>query len=338
VVNKDYEIFELGDWPLVSGETLQRAQLAYKTHGTLNAAKDNAIVFPTAYGGTHRDEEYMIGEGKALDPTKYFIIQINMFGNGLSSSPSTTRAPQDKGHFPNVTIYDNVRAQHKLVTEGLRIERLALVCGFSMGAIQTFQWAAAYPEMVARMAPWCGTATTTVHNWVFLEGMTAAIRADAAWNHGDYEEQPVVGLRTIGRSWAGWGLSPTFYNQQLYLEQGYTSVEDYIVRAWEDSFASQDANNLLATAYTWQSANVGMTPGCDGNKAKALGRITAKACVIAGQTDMYFPPEDIELDASHIKGAEFLIIPSILGHQAGAGVNPDDISFVDRAIASLLSR
>jgi homoserine O-acetyltransferase len=338
VLNKDYEIFELGDWPLVNGETLQRAQLAYTTHGTLNATKDNAIVFPTAYGGTHRDEEYMIGEGKALDPTKYFIVQINLFGNGLSSSPSNTQTPQDKGRFPKVTIYDNVRAQHKLVTEGLGIERLALVCGFSMGAIQTFQWAAAYPEMVVRMAPWCGTATTTVHNRVFLEGMTAAIRADAAWNHGDYEEQPTVGLKTIGRAWAGWGLSPAFYNQQLYLEQGYPSIEDYIVRDWEDSFASQDANDLLALAYTWQSANVGMTPGCDGNKAKALGRITAKACVIAGQTDMYFPPEDIKLDASHIKDAEFLVIPSILGHQAGAGANPADVSVVDRAITNLLSR
>lgn len=124
----------------------------------------------------------------------------------------------------------------------------------------------------------------------------------------------------------------------LCLEQGYPSVEDYIVRDWEDSFASQDANDLLAMAYTWQSANVGMTPGCDGNKAKALGRITAKACVIAGQTDMYFPPEDNKLDASHIKDAEFLVIPSILGHQAGAGANPADVLVVDRAIANLLSR
>lgn len=336
-MTKDYEVYELGDWTLMSGEILQHAFLAYKTHGTLNQTKDNAIIVPTAYGGTHRDEEYLIGEGKALDPTKYFIVQINMFGNGLSSSPSNTPAPQNKGRFPNVTIYDNVRAQHKLVTEGLHIERLELVCGFSMGAIQTFQWAVAYPEMVSRIAPWCGTAKTTVHNWVFLAGMVAAIQADATWNHGDYEKQPKVGLRTIGRSWASWGVSPAFYNQQLYLQQGYASVEDYIVRGWEESFSSHDANNLLAMAYTWQSADVGLTPGCDGDYAKALARITAKACVIAGQTDMYFPPQDIELDASHIKDAEFLVIPSIFGHQAGGGGNPDDVAFVNQAITNLLN-
>jgi homoserine O-acetyltransferase len=331
---RDYEIFELGNWQLENGDTLHHARLAYKTHGTLNEAKDNAIVFPTAYGGTHRGGEYMIGEGKALDPTKYFIVQINMFGNGLSSSPSNAPAPQNKGFFPHITIYDNVRAQHKLVTEKLGISKLALVCGFSMGAIQTFQWAAAYPEMVLRMAPWCGTAKTTVHNWVFLEGMTAAVQADAAWNHGDYEEQPEVGLRTMGRNWAGWGLSPAFYNHQLYQEQGYTSAEDYVVRAWEDSFLGQDANDLIAMAATWKSADVGMTPGCDVNKEQALSRITAKACVIASQTDMYFPPEDIERDALHIKDAEFLVMPSMLGHQAGAG----DVPFIDNAIRRLLSR
>ena len=70
----DYEIFELGNLVLQSGLTLRHAQLAYKTYGTLNSRKDNAIVYPTFYGGQHAQNEPMIGPGRALDPSRYFII------------------------------------------------------------------------------------------------------------------------------------------------------------------------------------------------------------------------------------------------------------------------
>jgi homoserine acetyltransferase len=73
---------------LQSGLTYRGARLAYKTHGTLNAAKSNVIVYPTSYGAQHPDLEWLIAPGKPLDPSKYFIIIVNKFGNGLSSSPS----------------------------------------------------------------------------------------------------------------------------------------------------------------------------------------------------------------------------------------------------------
>ena len=86
----DYEIYDLGDVKLQRGATLRGCKLAYKTFGTLSAAKDNVIVYPTWYSGQHYDNEWLIGEGRALDPSKYFIIIPNMRGNGLSSSPSNT--------------------------------------------------------------------------------------------------------------------------------------------------------------------------------------------------------------------------------------------------------
>src|ERR1700680_4723062 len=86
----DYQIFEAGDVVLQSGLTYRNARLAYKTHGTLDAAKSNVIVYPTSYGAQHPDLEWLIAPGRALDPTRYFIVIINKFGNGLSSSPSTT--------------------------------------------------------------------------------------------------------------------------------------------------------------------------------------------------------------------------------------------------------
>ncbi|MDQ4127952.1 MAG: hypothetical protein M3151_08420, partial [Actinomycetota bacterium] len=90
-----HEIFELGDLILQRGATLRGARLAYKTYGTLNESKTNVVVYPTRFGGRHTDNEWLIGEGMALDPDKYFIIVPNMLGNGLSSSPSNTPPPYD---------------------------------------------------------------------------------------------------------------------------------------------------------------------------------------------------------------------------------------------------
>src|SRR3954451_20319384 len=112
----DYDVFDLGDVRLRHGTTLPDAKLAYKTYGELDADRGNVIVYPTWYSGQHYDNEWLIGEGMALDPSRYFIVIPNMFGNGLSSSPSNTPPPHDRARFPHVTMYDNVEAQHRLIT------------------------------------------------------------------------------------------------------------------------------------------------------------------------------------------------------------------------------
>ena len=129
-------------------------KLAYATFGTLNAARDNAILVPTWYSGTNKIiEQVYIGKGRALDPDKYFIVVVNQIGSGLSTSPHNTPAPAGMGNFPHVRIGDDVRAQHKLVTEKFDLKSLALVVGGSMGAQQTYEWAVRYPDMVKRAAP-----------------------------------------------------------------------------------------------------------------------------------------------------------------------------------------
>ncbi len=333
----DYEIFEPGDCVLQSGATLPRVRLAYKTHGTLNADKSNAIVFPTHYGGRHQENEWLIGPGKALDPTAHFIIVPNMLGNGYSSSPSNTPPPYDRAAFPHVTIYDNVALQHRLVAEHFGITHLPLVLGFSMGAQQTYQWAVSYPGEVDRIIPICGSAKTSPHNWVFLEGVTAALRADAAWRDGWYDEQPVRGIRALARVWAGWGHSQAFYRELIHLKLGYASLEDFIVRAYEEDNLRFDANDLLAMAWTWQHADIGATPGFDGNFERALGSIKARALVMPCTTDLYFPPEDSAYEVQHIPGAELRPIRSIWGHTAGAGVDPADAAFIQQSVREWLA-
>jgi homoserine O-acetyltransferase len=332
------ENYELGDVVLQSGLTLRGASLAYKTFGELNANRDNVIVFPTFFGSNHTGNEPMIGEGMALDPSRYFVIVPDLFGNGMSSSPSNTPQPYDRARFPKVTYYDNITFQHRLVTEHFGVERIALVCGFSMGAQQTFHWGALHPDVVERIAPWCGSAKTSRHNFVFLEGVKAALTADDAWNNGWYDQQPTKGMQAAARVYAGWGPSQAFYREKVYLEMGFSSVEDYLITGWEGRFRETDANDFLAMINTWQNGDISNNPIYDGDFEATLGSIKAKAIVMPSQTDQYFPPEDNEIEVSHMPNAELRVIPSIWGHLAGGpGRNPADTQFIDDALKELLA-
>ena len=333
----DYDIFDLGDVPLQRGATLRNAKLAYKTYGKLNADKSNVIVYPTWYSGQHYDNEWLIGPGMALDPEKYFIIVPNMLGNGLSSSPSNTPEPYNLSRFPDITLYDNVTLQHRLVTEKIGIERIALVVGWSMGAQQTNQWGCLYPDMVKRIAPFCGSAKTAPHNIVFLEGVKAALQADAAWNGGWYTTPPGKGLRAVGRVYAGWGLSQPFYMQALWRELGFSSLEDFLVGYWEGFFLQKDANNLLAMLWSWQHGDISDNPVFKGDIKKALGAIQARAIVMPAERDLYFPVADNEWEVSHMPNAECRPIPGVWGHFAGGGSSPVDTRFIDDALKELLA-
>ncbi|PLC04686.1 hypothetical protein CY658_12715 [Variovorax sp. RO1] len=333
----DYEIFDLGDVALQRGTTLRGAKLAYKTYGKLNADKSNVIVYPTWYSGQHYDNEWLIGPGMALDPEKYFIIVPNMLGNGLSSSPSNTPEPYNLPRFPDITLYDNVTLQHRLVTEKFGIERIALVVGWSMGAQQTNQWGCLYPDMVKRIAPFCGSAKTAPHNIVFLEGVKAALTADVAWNGGWYSAPPSKGLRAVGRVYAGWGLSQPFYMQELWRELGFSSLEDFLVGYWEGFFLQKDANNLLAMLWSWQHGDISDNPVFKGDIKKALGAIQARAIVMPAERDLYFPVADNEWEVSHMPNAECRPIPGVWGHFAGGGSSPVDTRFIDNALKELLA-
>ncbi|HZS81618.1 MAG TPA: alpha/beta fold hydrolase [Stellaceae bacterium] len=334
----DYQIFEAGDVVLQSGLTYRGARLAYKTYGELAADKSNVIVYPTSYGAQHYDTEWLIGPDKILDPRKYFIIIPNKFGNGLSSSPSNTPAPFDRGRYPHFTVTDNVRIQQRLLREVFGITKVALVYGFSMGAQQAFHWGALFPEMVERIAPVCGSAKTSPHNFVFLEGVKAALTADPAWQDGWFATKPVRGLRAMGRVYAGWGLSQDFYREELWRKIGYSSLEDFLIANWEGSFGRRDANDLLAMLWTWQHADISANELYRGDLKKALGAIRARALVMPSETDLYFRVEDNRREVALMPNAELRPIPSIWGHRAGnPAQNPEDFAFLKAAVAELLA-
>jgi len=328
--------FAAGDVVLQCGITLTDARIVYDVYGQPDREGDNVILFPTRYGGSAADNRYLIGPGMALDPERWCIVVPNMLGNGVSSSPSNTAAPLDAVRFPLTTIHDNVVLQQRLLQEDLGVERLALVVGWSMGGQQAYEWASWFPDRVSRAAILCGAAKTAPHTYVFLEGMRAALTCDAAFAGGDYREPPVRGLRALGRAWAGWALSQTFYREHMYRDMGFATVEDFLVRYWEGLYLTRDANNLVSMIRTWQHADVSANERYRGDFAAAMGAIEADVLVMPGQTDLYFPPEDSEHEVSLLRRAHLMPIPSVWGHYAGGGRAPEDVAFIDDALRQIM--
>ena len=332
----DAQFLEVPNVMLQKGSFLPRARLAYKTLGTLNAAKDNAVLVPTWYTGTHTDlETFMIGEHRALDPRKYFIIMPNLLANGISSSPSDTPAPFERGRFPRITVQDNVTLQHILVREKLGVERLRLVTGWSMGACQTFQWAAQYPDMVRAACPIAGSARTADYNKVFLMSLRRALELDPVFNEGFYDRPPVAGLRAFATIYAGWGTSEPFFRKHIFGAFGQTSTAEHVAGFWEPFFLRCDANNLLSQLWTWEQGDISDNATYGGDLVKALGAITARTIVLPVDNDRYFPPADSEFEAKHIPNGELRVVQSEWGHMAP--MNPGDIPAIDAAIADLLA-
>jgi len=334
---KTYQEFRLGNVKLLSGKILNSAKLIYKTYGKLNKDKSNVVVLPTFYTGTHIRNEGFIGKNRALNPNKYFIISINMFGNGLSSSPSNASKTQKGSKFPKITLWDNIYCQYKLITEKLNIKKIALVTGWSMAGCQSYQWAAQYPKMVKAILPFCASSKTSIHNHVFLEGVKAALIADKKWNNGNYKKQPIAGLKAFGRVYAGWAFSQDFYRQKLYKKIGYNSVKN-LLDDWADDHAKNwDANDLLSKLQTWQLNDISEGPIYNKNYIKALKSIKAKTILMPCNQDLYFRTKDNEYEKKLIPNVSLRPFNSPYGHCAA---NPgNDKNFekkLDKNIAELL--
>lgn len=335
----DYELFSAGDIELQSNARLPDAHLAYRTFGSLNAEKSNVVLFPTWYSSQHPSNYWLIGEDKALDPARWFIVVVNMLANGLSSSPSNTPTPNDRTRFPTVTILDNVTLQRRLLRERFGIERLALVVGRSMGALQAYQWASYFPDEVDRIFALCGAARVSRHNYIFLAGLKAALTADSGWKDGEYDAPPEKGLKAFGRCYAGWIYSQDWYRQEIDRGQCDEGLELFLEKMWDGAFLQRDANNLLSQLHTWQHANIASNAIFSGDFDRALGAIQARAIVMPSLTDMYFTPKDSAYEVSRMRNAELRVIPSAWGHRAGGpNSDPVDIKFVQDGIRDLLKR
>ncbi|MBE9226332.1 alpha/beta fold hydrolase [Phormidium sp. LEGE 05292] len=337
-MNRSPGCFILENFSLQCQAVLPQAKLIYQTYGELASDRSNVILYPTSYGAQHTDIDWLIRPDGILDPTRWFIIIPNMFGNGLSTSPSNCQDCKlsEQGFW--FSHLDNVLAQEQLLRQVFQIERLALVYGWSMGAQQAYHWGVLFPDRTERIAAICGTARTTDHNRIFLESLRTALTADSTWTGTHFEEIPERGFRTFARIYASWAASQAFYREKIYYQHGYKSLEDYLLRFWEANYRKRDPHNLLAMIDTWLCCDISNNPTYQGDYQRALAAIQAKTLVMPATTDLYFTPEDCAAEAALIPHAQYRAIPSIWGHRAGNPYqNPDDAAFIRKAVWELLA-
>jgi homoserine O-acetyltransferase/O-succinyltransferase len=331
--------FVIANFKTEGGVTLPQARVVYGTYGHLNAQKDNVILLPSHYMADLHGYEWLIGPGKALDPSKLFLVATELFGNGRSSSPSNTPEPFHGPRFPVTTIRDNVEAVHRLLTEELKVTHLRAIVGFSMGAEQAFQWGVSYPDFADKLVATAGTAKCYPHGFIRLESEIAAITTDAAFKDGDYTAQPTKGLEAFATVWTAWLYSQEWWRKELWRSEFPAGTTfDQVLHEYRTNFIPDaDANNLILQMRTWQRHDIGKTAGFNGDVERALRAIKAPLLYMPSTTDLYFPLNDAQYEAKFIPHVSLEPIPSLWGHTAGAATSPEDGKFLNEKIGKFLS-
>lgn len=165
---QELQFAEMGDCHLENGGVIRECSIGYRTIGTLNPDRSNAVLFPTWFGGKSEAILGLLGPEGMIDTSEDYVIVVDAFGNGVSSSPSTSGL-QPGFEFPRVTIRDMVRHQHRLLREELGIEGLKAVAGISMGGMQAFEWAVSFPGFAEKTIPVVGAPRLASYDIVLWE-------------------------------------------------------------------------------------------------------------------------------------------------------------------------
>jgi homoserine O-acetyltransferase/O-succinyltransferase len=286
---------EIGDLKLVSGEALRECRVGYRTFGQINAEKSNIIVYPTwANGRTEQIESGMAW----LTDAGYFVIAVDALSNGVSSSPSNSRL-QPRMKFPKITVRDMVESQHELLTRVLYIDHVKAVMGVSMGAMQTFQWAVAFPEFMDKTAPIVGSPRLAPYDFVHWQTQIDAIKNDRLWNNGDYTENPArafeyeVGAMIL--------TTPEYYNAHTTREQAFAEIAKST-----DRYAGPDANNKIRQVEAMMALD-----------AADPSAVKAKMFIVVAKNDHTVTPGPA-LEFAKKLGVEPFILDNPCGHSVHA--------------------
>lgn len=326
------KVFTLPNFTTQSGRTLKDVKVGWESYGTLNADKSNAVLICHFFSGnSHAAGKYdpkdaaagywdaIIGPGKAIDKNKYFVLSSDTLVNLNTGDPKTTTTgpasiDPDTGKpyaldFPVVTIADFVNLQKALV-ESLGIKRLALVAGPSMGSLQTFEWAARYPEMVARAMPVIGAGEADAQLIAWLDVWAAPILVDANWNKGDYygKTPPTAGLAkaltavTLHANHADWA-NATFGRRAAKEGEDPAKslgskfqVQSILDNAGEARAKVSDANHFLYLVKANQLFAAGGTSLSD-----AATKIKAPVLLITQPKDLVFTADAVDRTAETLK-------------------------------------
>jgi homoserine O-acetyltransferase/O-succinyltransferase len=330
-----HQSYSEGDLKLESGEVIRDFAISYVTHGTLNAKRSNVILMVTAISGNHHRLDFMIGPGKALDPEKYFIICTDAIGNGLTTSPSNSKA-QPRMQFPKFLVRDMVESQYRLLKEKLGIDHVVAVIGPSMGGMQTLQWGVSHPDFMDALVAMVPLAKTPAWSIAVMEASRKAIMDDPAWKGGNYEAPPEKGLRLFRDIVA----LLTARSPDMYAAQFKSGMD---VLPWMEQqeaalWKAFDADDWIYQTWAYDRHDLGTTPGFDGDTAKALAAIKAKTLILTGTKDLLNPEfEPIEA-AKNIHDVKLMTISpgTVTGHASAGGFFPADVEFLNREVGAFL--
>ena len=289
-----------------SGATLPELRLHYTTLGQpvrdAGGHVTNAVLILHGTGGDGHQflrpqfAGELYGPGQPLDVSRYFVILPDGIGHGKSSKPS------DGAHarFPEYTYADMVAAQHLLLTEGLRVDRLRLLMGTSMGCMHAFLWGESYPDFMAALMPLaCLPVQIAGRNRMWRRMLIDAIREDPAWAGGEYRSEPREALRTASDLLLIAGSAP------LYMQAAFPSrdgADQRVVEYTNASLAALDANDLLYQ----------VSASRDYDPSARLGEIRAPVLWINSADDFINPPElgIAEAQVKRLPHGRFVLLPA----------------------------
>jgi homoserine O-acetyltransferase/O-succinyltransferase len=330
-----HQLYNEGDLKLEGGEAIKDFSISYVTHGTLNAQKSNAILMVTAVSGNHHRLDFMIGPGKALDTNKYFIVCTDAIANGLTTSPSNSKA-QPRMQFPKFVIRDMVESQYRLLKEKLGIDHIVAVIGPSMGGMQTLQWGVSHPDFMDALVAIVPLAKTPAWTVAVLEASRKAIMDDAAWKGGNYETPPENGIR-LWRDILSLlaARTPDMYSAQF---KNGMDVLPWMKEQEDAAMKAFDANDWIYQTWAYERHDVGTTPGFNGDTAKALASIKARTLILTGTKDLLnpeFEPKEMGKNIPNVK-METISPGTVTGHASAGGFMPNDVDFLNRETAAFL--
>jgi len=301
---------DLGTCTLENGGTIQNCEIGYRTAGTLNAERSNALLFPTWFSGTTDDLTGQMGPNGLVDTSRYHVIFVDALGNGVSSSPSTSAAQADST-FPVFTVEDMVHTQHRLLTEVLNIDSLHAVLGTSMGGMQAFAWMTQYPAFMDKAVPIAGTPRLTPQDRLLWQAELRAFRT--ACRASDDRRQA---MRTIAAI------------HSLHL-QTPTTLGRMDSTEFREFYDAQESAILKFDPYDWAWQIKAMlrhdvTEPFGGSMQRAANAVEADAIVVTVQQDHMVNPLPAQRFAETL-GAEELRLNTPCGH-LGTGCKQDTVA------------
>jgi homoserine O-acetyltransferase len=311
----------LGDLKLQNGQIIHDCRLGYRTFGRLNSDKSNAVLWPTWFGGRTSDLVDLIGPGKLVDSTKYFVVAIDALGDGISASPSNSQA-QPRMKFPQFAIRDMVEAEHQLATRVLHLTHVHAVMGISMGGMQTFQWVVAYPDFMDKAIPIVGSPRLAPYDLLLWQTMIDAIELNPLWKDGNYTQQPVPReVDEIGQLALS---TPEHYNQEMTREKFFDSLK-------KPAGGGFDSNDRIRQAQAMMGLDVSAPFG--GSMERAAAAVKAPMLIIVDAHDHMVTPGPA-LDFAKLKQAQTLVLENDCGH-LGPGCEQAKVA---AAIAEFLAK